>query len=139
MRIPREHQPEILKRAGRGESAAGIATWLETLGVRVSDRAIRALLAKTRAERGDAAKVAVRETLAPVVTSDLDELDAIRARLRGYEEQAADEGNLDLAVRSAKEQAAVLDKKLHYAGADEPTTPEGITAAVIVLPPETED
>lgn len=134
-RIPTGRHAEVFARAAKGESSEQIAEWLSSVGEAVSDRAVRRLLAKTREFRGDAVKAKAREALVPHVTSDLDELDAIRQRLREYERGALKGGNLDLAVKAAEKQAAVLDKKLHYAGADEPAPAEPTVARVVILPP----
>jgi hypothetical protein len=132
VRIPVDRYPEILKRAGAGESSDAIAEWLGTVGVTVSGRAVRGLLERTRTERGDAAKVAARQVLAPVITSDLAALDDIIRRARAIEERASEDeatkrpADPRIALKALALQAKVLDRKLHYSGAGET---DGDTAA----------
>lgn len=139
MRIPPDHHPEILARAGKGASSEQIAIWLGTLPtpIKVSGRAIRNFLSKTKDFRRDAVQAAVREKLAPVAMGDLDELDAARLRAREIEKAAmlgsvvrvnghplldtdgkvVREPELETALRAIRAQSDILDKRLHYAGA----------------------
>lgn len=135
-KIPPERHHEVLARAGLGETSEQIARWLETVGLTVSDRAVRRLLAKTKQFRADAVQAAVREKLAPVATTDLDELGAIADRLAGYERQAAEAGEWETAIRAAKAHADVRDKRLHYTGLDAPDAAQApAVTAIVVLPP----
>lgn len=129
MRIPHDKHPEILRRAGAGETSDQIAAWLATEGIKVSGRAIRDLLARSRQERGDTAKVVVREELAKSLTGDLHELEQVRLRAVALEQAAMPQagkngrktkGNPGIALKALELQRKVLDTKLHYSGADEP-------------------
>lgn len=135
-RIPPERIPEILTRSAKGETGDQIAAWLATVGVKVSGRSIRKRLEATRTERADAAKVAVRSQLVPLVTSDLDELDQARKRAQAIEDATKDP---ELKLKALKIQAEILDKKLHYSGADSPDSAASATVGVLILPPVADD
>ena len=122
---------ECIGRAAAGESAESISRWLRTdRGVDLSARTLRARLAKTRQERGDVAKIVVRETLSRTLNADLAALEKQRTRLlnlctRAYKAASADEGAPEpKAVRvyldALNGLTRVVDMKLHYAGADSP-------------------
>ena len=133
MRIPPDRHPEILSRSSKGESADTIAAWLATVGITVTGRAIRMLLEKHRKTLGEVATVAAREAGAKTVAPNLQHLDGIRERLAKYEDQAAKDKDFNTAIRAARAQADVVDKALHYAGAD---AAGGVAEAarVVILP-----
>ena len=118
-KIPTEVETEILSRAAKGESSDSIATWLEeTHGIEVTSRTIRRIVAAKAAMRGEVTKGAVRDLLGPQVVSDVDELRSAAERVKGYEAALVDKGDLRGATLAAKAVADILDKRLHYAGAD---------------------
>lgn len=150
MRIPPDRHPEILRRAGSGESAAQIAAWLATEGIKVSDRAVRKLLERVRTERADATKAVVREQLQQEALGDVAHLEAARLRAAEIEKAAgeiAQAPDLDPKLKlralttqldAIEAQRKIVDTKLHYAGADEPDA-AAQAMGIVILPPEQPD
>lgn len=131
-KIPPNLKPTLLEQRGQGMTSDQSAAWLlATHGIKCSGAAVRAILKTLTAERSEITREVTRAKLAPQVTSDLDRLDAIRRRAREIERAAKDAP--ETALRAQRVQAEVLDKKLHYAGAD-----AGVSAVqgVVILPAE---
>jgi hypothetical protein len=126
--IPDEYVPAILELAGQRKGTREIAAWLAaTHGVKVAHVTVGKLLRELRDERAVNTQLVAQETLAPVVTSDLQELDEIRKRARAIEDAARPDptktgreakGNPFLMLKAQEMQRKVLDTRLHYAGAD---------------------
>lgn len=119
VKIPATLEGEMLTRAQRGESSAAIAAWLlESHGIDVDRRTVSRRIADRATERAEATKGTVREKLGQEVTSDLDEMRAAADRVKEYELALAKEKDFRGATSAAKAVAEILDKRLHYAGAD---------------------
>lgn len=138
--IPPALEPAVLAEAGKGRSHRDIAAWLKaTHGVGVTHVTVGKLLKRVRGELSETTRAVAVNELAPQVVGDIAELEAMRRRARAIEEKAMEgrivtalgeplvdkktkkpmrEPDLELALKAIKEQAAILDKKLHYAGAD---------------------
>lgn len=136
-KIPPALHPEILAKAGGGATAQQIADWLEAdHGIKVTRRAVAHHLKQTQSERSEITRAVAREKLAPTVTSDLDELEAIKQRLHEVEREARQRPELmGHRLRALELQAKVTDRKLHYSGAGEPDAAAG-NLGVVVLPEE---
>jgi uncharacterized protein YjbJ (UPF0337 family) len=117
--IPVTLEAEVIAKASQGLSSAAIAAWLkEAHGVEVSDRTVRRRVQDRATERADATKGTVREKLGKEVTSDLDEMRAAADRAKSYEAELVKAEDYRGATMAAKAVAEILDKRLHYAGAD---------------------
>jgi hypothetical protein len=123
--IPPSVEPELLAKAGEGWSTRRISEWLATeKGVTASHNAVAKLLAKARQFRADVTKVVVREKLQQTLTPDLDRLTEIRADLAKRAQGLLDEGgklpkeNHLLYLKTIELESRVIDRALHYAGAD---------------------
>lgn len=115
--IPPELHAEVLTRAATGASSVEISDWLRTEHqVVASDRAVRTLLHTHRDFRASVTQVVATDKLAPLVTSDLDELDAIRQRVRQIEVVATLDKKYGIALKAADLQAKILCRKLEFSG-----------------------
>lgn len=124
-RIPSDLTEFILAKAGAGLSTREISkALLDEKGLKVSHAAVGRRLREIRDERKPIAQAVIAEKLGKTVTTDLDELDAVRSRLKTYEVTAAEKKELDVAIRAARAQAHVIATKLHFAGAGDGEPPD---------------
>lgn len=113
--------PLVLQKAADGVSVRGLSDWLQAEHkVSLSAAAISRWLKKRREERADIAKSVAREALSKTVVSDIDRLEVIRRQV------AKKASKLDAIyvtewVKLKELEVRIIDRKLHYAGADEPT------------------
>ncbi len=124
--IPPVLEPEILAKFGEGWSSTRIAEWLRTeKAIQTSYRSVARVLERTQKERGDVARGVVREQLQKTLVTDLEVMDALRLDLETRAKGLLDpEGKLPreshyLYLKTRELELKVLDRKLHYAGADE--------------------
>jgi hypothetical protein len=145
-KIPPDLEPELLARAGRGESAAEIAAWLGTQNVQISDRGVRRFLEQVRREREPIARSVAVQVVTKTVGTDLAELQNLADEARAVLDKAKERGNLFAAVAAIQAEHAVRSTRLRLAGAEPDPKAPGIIAggglrptAVILLPPERRD
>lgn len=106
--------------AAEGSTSDAIAAYFTAHGTRISGQAIRLRLARTREERGAVAASVTREHLRPVVLSDLDRLDRIRRQVAKKAREVSPDLVMTREWTALKRlEADLVDKKLHYAGADD--------------------
>jgi hypothetical protein len=135
--IPANLEGEVLAQAGANLSVRQIADWLATAhGVKVGSATVARFLAKHRAERADVAKAVVREQLGKTLNADISRLEEIRAGLAKRSAKLTGKKDFGAFARLVELELKAIDRKLHYAGADDPDEKGSARAAVIVLPPE---
>lgn len=145
VKIGPELEPVILKLAGAGKTTRQIAAALKARGCSVGHVAVAAFLKRTRQQRGETTKAAVRDKLAPSLPGDLDDLQRERAaiarmaRKLGAEIEAmrptakAAGGPLLRYLRLVDRLTKLTDLCLHYAGADTPDPVHDEAASTRVL------
>src|SRR3990167_4247151 len=129
--IPPASESEVLAKAGEGWTTRRISQWLkDEKGIEASHATVAKLLAKARSFRADVAKVVVREELGKTLLTDLEHLEAIRADLAERAKECllpADVNGQRIVnpmaftayLKTRELEVKVIDRKLHYAGADE--------------------
>lgn len=129
---------EVMARATAGESADALSAWLlGTHQVKISGRALRLRLARTRTERADVAKAVVRETLGKSIGTDLDRLERLARKAEKLAKK--NEHVPDLWVKLADTVRKISETKLHFSGADQPDgQPDAVAGPVIFIPPESD-
>lgn len=138
-KIPPDIEPELLARAGRGESGDQLAAWLsETHGIEMSGRRVRAFLENIRRERSPIARAATVAAVSKTVGTDLAELEILAGEAREILTLAKGKQNFFAAVQAIQAEAKIRETRLKLSGAMEPDAPQGQRAAtaVILLPPE---
>lgn len=163
-KISPELEKELLKRSAEGHTTRALSAWvLAEKGIKISHQAIGNLLRQTRRERSEVTKAVVREQLTKTVTADVDVLGETQDELRRVkalllaralrdleaERVIVSEGETKEASVESVEQfrkvcdtlTKVTNTKMHFAGADEPSTPAAgaVAGSVICIPPESED
>lgn len=131
-KLPPDLIPEILTRAGQGFTTRQISEWLFTdHAVKYSHASVANLLKATRTERADVAKEVVREHLGRHLNRDLERLETIRAaiarKVRGLGRKTGKDA-IAAWARLLELEVKVIDRKLHYAGADVPDDPDDAIA-----------
>lgn len=87
--VPPNLEPEVLKKAGEGLSASGIAAWLKVEHrITCSGRSVQRLLARVAAERKPAAEAVVRDALGKTLNAGLSELSAATTRALNDEQRS---------------------------------------------------
>jgi hypothetical protein len=139
-KIPPDIEPELLGRAGRGESGDELAAWLDQAhGIKVSGRRVRAFLEEKRREREPIARAAIVKVVSETVAADLQALDELATEARALLEIAKLSGNLFAAIQAISVEKSVRETRLKLSGGSEPDQPPGggrAATAVILLPPE---
>ena len=121
MKIVTEAVEEFIAvKARMGASSRAIsASLLAELGVTLSYKGVAREMLKRRSERADVAKVVVREALGKSLNADLERLESIRASVQKRTASLDPDDTAGFAKLSDLE-VKVIDRKLHYSGADTP-------------------
>jgi len=120
-KIAEIHEQFVLDLAAHGKSTREIAAALAERGCNTTHVSVSRWLKKRRAERADVAKVVVREQLAKTLTGDLDRLETIRRQVAAKASRISKKPRQTFAWIKLKElEVKIIDRKLHYSGADDP-------------------
>ncbi len=117
---------ELLRQSSNGLSSREIADWLlKTHGIKKSRETISRIVKVAHQDRSEATKTVVRDVLAKTLSSDLGRLEQLRQNLERKSKKKR-LPNLEY-CRLVRLEIMVIDRKLHYSGADEPPTAEGFS------------
>jgi hypothetical protein len=133
----------IALKAGSGLSSRAIsALLLSEMGVTLSFKGVSKEMSRRRAERSEVARAVVREKLGRTLLSDLDRLERIRksvaARANRVKDHYTESGKPEWIMLKELE-VKILDRKIHYSGADDPDGPGVLNGPTIMIPPESDD
>lgn len=138
--IPPDLEPLVIAEAGKGLTTRQIAAWLKDRhGVETSHKSVAKVLARTRSERSEVAKVVLREKLGGSLTTDIDRLEKHASKLDTLADSAAEIKEFDSYARLVEQLRKITDTKLHYSGAGEADEDKGSRKPVIFIPPESDD
>lgn len=142
-KIPPDLEPDLLARAGRGETGDELAAWLKAEhGIEMSGRRVRAFLEAGRREREPIARAATVAAVTKTIGTDLAEMEVLALNARAIHDQALNvvEGqrpNLFAAIQAISVEKSIRETRLKLSGAMEPDAPQQPrVSAVVLLPPE---
>lgn len=117
--VPVALEQEMLRRANEERSTSReLSAWLKAdHGITVHFTSVARVLKRLRTERTAATQGAVREKLAREATTDIDRLERLRKSVASRRRKVP-ECDPQAFARLAQVEASILDRKLHYAGAD---------------------
>lgn len=126
----------LLTERAKGGTTRSLAAWLsQTYDVNVSHAWVGKVLRENQQERSEAIREKVVEALEPHVVSDLELLGARRKQVGDLADRLLAANDVGPYLKAAELEMKILDKRLHYAGADQPdnATADAIAAAASEL------
>ena len=130
MRFPPGLAEQICRMMADGKSGTEIHRYLTTeCGYTLTLRRLNQILAQERKARAPIAKAIVREKLETSVGSDLESLSTMKQQLEDMAEKAMKKGDTSMYLKIVDRIKALIDVRMHYAGADDDRSKEDVSGA----------